>query len=34
VIYRARFAGFDRASAQRACTALSRKSINCYALAP
>ena len=34
VIYRARFAGFDRASAQRACDALSRKSINCYALAP
>jgi D-alanyl-D-alanine carboxypeptidase len=34
VIYRARFAGFDRASAQRACAALSRKSINCYALAP
>jgi D-alanyl-D-alanine carboxypeptidase len=34
VIYRARFAGFNRASAQRACTALSRKSINCYALAP
>lgn len=34
VIYRARFEGFDRASAQRACNALSRKSINCYALAP
>lgn len=34
VIYRARFAGFDRASAHRACSALSRKSINCYALAP
>jgi D-alanyl-D-alanine carboxypeptidase len=34
VIYRARFAGFDRVSAQRTCTALSRKSINCYALAP
>jgi D-alanyl-D-alanine carboxypeptidase len=34
VIYRARFAGFDRVSAQRACAALNSKSINCYALAP
>ena len=34
VLYRARFAGFDRKTAQRACTALKRKSIKCYPLAP
>lgn len=34
VIYRARFAGFDRKTARRACSALNRKSINCYTLAP
>ncbi len=34
VLYRARFAGFDKRSARRACTVLNRKSINCLALAP
>ena len=34
VVYRARFAGFNRKTAQRACSALKRKSIKCYPLAP
>ncbi len=34
VIYRARFAGFNRKTARRACSALKRKSIKCYPLAP
>lgn len=34
VIYRARFGGFDRASARNACQQLIRRSINCFPLAP
>lgn len=34
VVYRARFAGFDRKTAQLACNDLKRKSIKCYPLAP
>lgn len=34
VVYRARFAGFNRKTAQRACSALKRKAIKCYPLAP
>lgn len=33
-IYRARFAGFNQKTARLACNALSRKSINCFPLAP
>lgn len=33
-IYRARFAGFNQKTARLACSALSRKSINCFPLAP
>lgn len=34
VLYRARFAGFDRKTAYSACSALKRKSIRCFPLAP
>ncbi len=33
-VYRARFAGFNKRTAKRACRALSRKGIGCFALAP
>ena len=33
-VYRARFAGFNKRTAKRACRALTRKGIGCFALAP
>ncbi len=33
-VYRARFAGFNRSTANRACRVLSKKGIGCFALAP
>jgi len=33
-IFRARFAGFNKGTAKRACRALTRKGIGCFALAP
>ena len=34
VYYRARFSGFNRKTAKRACKTLSRKGVRCFALAP
>jgi len=32
--YRARFAGFNKNSARKACDALKRKAIDCFPVAP